>query len=96
MPWDTEFYDPVILPDGRELMTFRDAADYITGLPKAEHDTEEWQSAVNAPDPRCGERRRLADAGPDGDAAGAEPERREGIQSRSQVDPLGQAEAEAG
>ena len=31
------FYDPIILPDGRKLLTLRDAAEYITALPKAEH-----------------------------------------------------------
>jgi hypothetical protein len=27
-------------------VTLRDAADYITSLPKAEQDIEEWQAAV--------------------------------------------------
>ena len=36
MPWFKRFYDP-ILPDGRELHTLRDAAHYITELPKPEH-----------------------------------------------------------
>ena len=31
------FYDPIILPDGRKLLTLRDAAEYIAALPKAEH-----------------------------------------------------------
>ena len=31
------FYDPIALPDGRELLTLRDAAQYITELPKAQH-----------------------------------------------------------
>ena len=30
--------DSIVLPDGRKLMTLRDAAEYITALPKAEHD----------------------------------------------------------
>jgi len=38
--------DPVLLPGGRELLTLRDAADYIMKLPKAEQDLEEWQIAV--------------------------------------------------
>ena len=29
-------------------MTLRDAADYITSLPKAEQDLEEWQAAVES------------------------------------------------
>jgi hypothetical protein len=39
--------DPIILPDGRELETLRDTAAYITGLPQAEHDAEEWQTAYS-------------------------------------------------
>jgi hypothetical protein len=38
MAWFKRFVDPIILPDGRELLTLRDAAEYITALPKAEHD----------------------------------------------------------
>jgi hypothetical protein len=34
------------LPGGRELVTLRDAADYIMKLPKAEQDLEEWQTAI--------------------------------------------------
>ena len=36
----------VVLPDGRELVTLRDAAEYITALPKAEHDAADWQVAM--------------------------------------------------
>ena len=35
-----------MLPDGRELLTLRDAAQYITALPKAEHDAADWQVAM--------------------------------------------------
>jgi len=47
--WDQEFLDPIILP-GRtqQLRTLRDAAQYITKLPKAEHDADEWQAAMQA------------------------------------------------
>lgn len=38
MAWLKRFYDPIVLPDGRKLLTLRDAAEYITALPKAEHD----------------------------------------------------------
>ena len=31
-----------------DLVTLRDAGDYITSLPKAEQDLEEWQAAVEA------------------------------------------------
>jgi hypothetical protein len=46
--WDQRFFDPVELPGGRKLVTLRDAALYITALPKAEHDAEEWQAAMQA------------------------------------------------
>jgi len=37
-----------MLPGGRMLFTLRDAANYITKLPKAEHDAEEWLAAMEA------------------------------------------------
>ncbi|WP_245332253.1 hypothetical protein [Bradyrhizobium erythrophlei] len=36
------------MPDGRKLVTLRDAATYITKLPKAEHAAPEWQAAMEA------------------------------------------------
>ena len=30
------------------MLTLTDAAEYITELPKAEHDAEEWQAAMEA------------------------------------------------
>ena len=46
MPWSTPFDDPIILPDGRKLLTLKDAADYIMKLPKKEPDLLEWQTAI--------------------------------------------------
>jgi hypothetical protein len=46
--WDQRFSDPIELPSGRKLITLRDAAIYITKLPKAEHDAEEWLAAMEA------------------------------------------------
>ena len=37
-----------VLPDGRKLLTLRDAAEYITALPQAEHDAAEWQATAEA------------------------------------------------
>jgi hypothetical protein len=37
-----------LLPDGRELVTLKDAGDYITTLPEAEHIAPEWQAAMEA------------------------------------------------
>jgi hypothetical protein len=47
MPWSTPFEDPIPLPIGRKLLTLKDAADYITKLPKAEQNTPEWQTAIH-------------------------------------------------
>ena len=46
MSWKRRFDDPIVLPDGHRLVTLQDAGTYITKLPKAEHDTEEWQAAM--------------------------------------------------
>jgi hypothetical protein len=43
---------------GRKLVTLRDAALYITKLPNAEHDADEWQAAMQAPN--TGRRTRCA------------------------------------
>jgi hypothetical protein len=42
------FDEPISLPRGRQLITLKDAANYIQTLPKAEQDLEEWQAAVEA------------------------------------------------
>jgi hypothetical protein len=34
------------LPDGRELVTLRDAGEYIQSLPKGMHERPEWLLAV--------------------------------------------------
>jgi hypothetical protein len=42
MFWDQRFLDPIMLPDRKPpLVSLRDAAQYITKLPKAEHDAED-------------------------------------------------------
>lgn len=48
MSWDQRFSDPIELPNGKPLVTLRDAAECITKLPKAEHDAEEWLAAMKA------------------------------------------------
>jgi hypothetical protein len=45
MPWSTPFPDPIPLPDGRQLVTLKDAAVYIQKLPKAQHRLPHWQDA---------------------------------------------------
>ena len=46
--WQRRFDDSIPLPDGRTLLTLRDAADFITSLPKAEQNLEPWQTAIEA------------------------------------------------
>jgi hypothetical protein len=46
--WDQRFFDPIMVPGPKPLVTLRDAAEYITELPKAEHDADEWQAAMQA------------------------------------------------
>ena len=46
--WQRKFEDPIPLPKGRQLVTLRGAADYITSLPKKESDLPEWQAAIEA------------------------------------------------
>jgi len=46
MAWFKRFIDPIILPDGRKLLTYRDAAEYITALSNAEHDEADRQVAM--------------------------------------------------
>ena len=36
------------MPNGKKLVTLRDATLYITKLPKAEHDAKEWLAAMQA------------------------------------------------
>lgn len=48
MSWLRKFNEPIPLPKGSPLVTLRDAATYITKLPKAEHDAPEWQAATEA------------------------------------------------
>jgi hypothetical protein len=48
MSWKRRFDEPIPLPKGKPLVTLRDAANYITKLPKAEHEAEEWQAAMQA------------------------------------------------
>ncbi|MHC2576885.1 hypothetical protein ACVI1J_001395 [Bradyrhizobium diazoefficiens] len=46
--WQGAFDDPILLSDGRKLITLHDAATVITKLPKPEHEAPEWQAAIEA------------------------------------------------
>src|SRR6202022_384861 len=48
MPWSRRFDEPIKLPGGSKLVTLHDAGNYITKLPKAEHEAPEWQAAMEA------------------------------------------------
>ena len=48
MAWSTPFDDPIDLPDGRKLITLKDAATYITELPEDERQRQEWQKAARS------------------------------------------------
>ncbi len=46
--WKRNFDEPILLPDGRTLVTLLDAGDYIAALPKKESFLPEWQAAIEA------------------------------------------------
>jgi hypothetical protein len=46
LSWKSCFDDPILLPDGRVLVTLEDAGSYITMLPKADQQLDEWQTAI--------------------------------------------------
>jgi hypothetical protein len=46
--WKRPFDEPIDLPSGRQLVTLEDAGNYITKLPKVEHEAPEWQAAMQA------------------------------------------------
>jgi hypothetical protein len=46
--WKRPFDEPIPLPRGRQLVTLEDAGNYITRLPKAEHEAPEWLAAMEA------------------------------------------------
>jgi hypothetical protein len=47
MSWDLKFPEPIAVAGRQSLVTLRDAATYITELPKAEQDETRWQNAIH-------------------------------------------------
>lgn len=47
MSWDLRFSEPIVLANGQQLRSLRDAGTYITSLPPAEHEAPEWQTAMH-------------------------------------------------
>ncbi len=48
--WQQRFEDPILLADGRTILTLRQATDYITSLTKSESGSAEWRIASEALD----------------------------------------------
>jgi hypothetical protein len=46
--WSRKFEQPIPLPDGRNLASLRDAADYIIDLPPETVRLPDWQLAMEA------------------------------------------------
>lgn len=47
MSWDLEFFKPIPVPGKRkQLVTLRDAVEYMTSLPRAERGADYWWPAV--------------------------------------------------
>jgi hypothetical protein len=46
LSWDQAFFDAIILPGRKPLLTLRDAAQYITKLSKAERELPKWETAI--------------------------------------------------
>jgi hypothetical protein len=57
MSWSRRFDDPIQPPKGKKLLTLKDAAAYITALPKSKQQSPEWQAAAEA---RLSWRRKIA------------------------------------
>jgi hypothetical protein len=51
--WSLRFDDPIPLPNGGQLLTLKDAADYIMKLPKGDQHLEQWQTAIGSVPPRA-------------------------------------------
>lgn len=47
MSWDKTFREPIALPDGRALVSLRDAGRFISALPATEVQAQEWQTAIH-------------------------------------------------
>lgn len=47
MSWDIHFPNPILTPEGKALVTLRDAGCYITALPKQTHDEPAWRTATH-------------------------------------------------
>jgi hypothetical protein len=46
LSWKRCFDDPIVLPDSGQIVTLEDAGNYVTMLPKADQQLDEWQTAI--------------------------------------------------
>jgi hypothetical protein len=44
--WGRAFDDPIALPDGRQLVSLRDAGEHIAALPQSEQQQANWHTAA--------------------------------------------------
>ena len=45
--WEAKFHEPIPVSKGKPLAILREAAQYITKLPKVDHDASEWHTAMH-------------------------------------------------
>ncbi|QIP09537.1 hypothetical protein [Bradyrhizobium symbiodeficiens] len=48
MGWSEPFDEPIVLPNGRHLVTLLNAGNYVATLPAATQRRPEWQAAAEA------------------------------------------------
>lgn len=48
MTWSARFETPIVLEDGRQLVSLRDAGEFIGALPRRTQARAEWQAAAEA------------------------------------------------
>ena len=46
MSWNLRFRDPIPVPNGKPLVTLRDAGAYVAALPAKTHAERPWQTAM--------------------------------------------------
>jgi hypothetical protein len=91
--WQREFEDPILLPDGTQLRTLREAIAYLAKtVPKAERDMPEVLAAAEMLT-NAAERESAWLFFTRAHAPGHPPERDSYLQPRTQRPSLGQAEA---
>jgi hypothetical protein len=47
MSWDLKFREPILVPEGKPLVTLRDAGEYVRALSAETHAQPAWQTAMH-------------------------------------------------